>query len=61
MLKEDCRLMEIKIPGAMPVWLALILDELEIYPISFSKYGTGYQLSHEQKNNKKIIGEIMYA
>lgn len=61
MLKEGCRLMEIKIPGAMPIWLALILDELEIYPTSFSKYGTGYQLSHEQKNNKKIIGEIMYA
>jgi hypothetical protein len=35
-------LMEIKIPGAMPVWLASALYELNIYPISFSKYGRAY-------------------
>ena len=36
-------LMEIKIPGALPLWLARILSELEIYPVSFSKYGRIYQ------------------
>lgn len=36
-------LMEIKIPGAMPVWLAHTLSELNIFPTSFSKYGTCYQ------------------
>lgn len=36
-------LMEIKIPDAMPLWLSNILDELNIYPASFSKYGLGYQ------------------
>lgn len=36
-------LMEIKIPGAMPVWLSAILAELAIFPASFSKYGTCYQ------------------
>lgn len=36
-------LMEIKIPGALPLWLGKILDELEIYPVSFSKYGHAYQ------------------
>ena len=36
-------LMEIKIPGALPVWLARMLSELEIYPASFSKYGTCYK------------------
>lgn len=35
-------LMEIKIPGATPLWLCHILDELEIYPSSFSKYGRCY-------------------
>ncbi len=36
-------LMEIKIPGAAPLWLAHLLSELEIFPTSFSKYGTCYR------------------
>lgn len=36
-------LMEIKIPGAMPLWLSQILAELDIFPISFSKYGNCYK------------------
>lgn len=36
-------LMEIKISGAMPIWLSVILAELAIFPASFSKYGTCYQ------------------
>lgn len=40
LLKEGERLMEIKVPGAMPLWLTEILSELKIYPVSFSKYGT---------------------
>ena len=36
-------LMEIKIPGTMPVWLATMLSELKIFPASFSKYGTCYK------------------
>ena len=35
-------LMELKIPGAAPVWLARILSELEIFATGFSKYGTCY-------------------
>ena len=35
-------LMEIKIPGAMPIWLADALCELEIFPVSYSKYGAAY-------------------
>ena len=34
------RILEIKVSGAMPLWLSAILDQLEIYPASFSKYGT---------------------
>lgn len=44
-LEEGFRLMEIKIPGTMPLWLSHILNELAIFPVSFSKYGRGYQLS----------------
>ena len=43
LLDNNDYLMEIKIPGALPLWLARILSELEIYPVSFSKYGRIYQ------------------
>lgn len=60
-LEEGERLMEIKIPGTMPLWLSHILDELEIYPASFSKYGRGYLQSLDQRKSDKIKGEILYA
>lgn len=43
LLEKGNMLMEIKLPGAMPVWLGRILSGLEIYPVSYSKYGTYYQ------------------
>lgn len=36
-------LMEVKIPGAAPLWLAQAFSELHIYPTSFSKYGEAYK------------------
>ncbi len=36
-------LMEIKAPGAMPLWLCRLLNENGIYPTSFSKYGVCYR------------------
>lgn len=36
-------LMEIKIPGAIPVFLARILEETGVHPARFSKYGAAYQ------------------
>ena len=45
--------MEVKIPGAAPVWLSQVLSSLNIYPISFSKYGKCYQKMMER--NKEII------
>lgn len=38
----DGFLMEVKLPGAMPAWLADIFDRLQIYPASFSKVGNIY-------------------
>lgn len=43
LLPEDEVLMEIKIPGAMPVWLAELLSGMALFPTSFSKYGTCYR------------------
>lgn len=36
-------LMEVKVVGAFPVWLANLLSENEIYKTSFSKYGQEYK------------------
>ncbi len=36
---SDTRIMEIKIPGAMPLWLSKILTEEKVYSGSFSKIG----------------------
>ncbi len=57
LLSPGTRVMEIKIPGIMPLWLSHILDELNIFPASFSKYGTAYQreLAEEIKKGKVII------
>lgn len=42
LLQSGQRLMEIKVPGAMPLWLVKLLGELKIYPTSYSKYGNAY-------------------
>ncbi len=56
LLPPGTRIMEIKIPGSMPLWLSHILDELKIYPASFSKYGTAYskELAADLKKGKVI-------
>lgn len=43
LLNTDYILMEIKIPGAMPLWLSRHLTDLDIFPTSFSKYGVCYK------------------
>ena len=35
-------LMEVKVPGAYPLWLARLLSEMGLHPSHFSKYGTAY-------------------
>lgn len=60
-LAEGQRLMEIKIPGAMPLWLSHILDEFDIYPVTFSKYGKGYLNSLQTVKSKDLKGVKIYA
>ncbi|MBQ9765784.1 MAG: polyphosphate polymerase domain-containing protein [Lachnospiraceae bacterium] len=43
LLADDMHLMELKIAGAIPLWLVSALSEYKIYPTSFSKYGTIYK------------------
>ena len=42
LIPKDTYLMEIKIPGAMPLWLAHLLSEEKIYPTGFSKFGKSH-------------------
>jgi hypothetical protein len=41
-LEEGKFLMELKCPGAIPLWMTKILSEEHLYKTSFSKYGTAY-------------------
>ena len=41
-VREGEYILEIKTPGAMPLWLARALSECKIYPTKFSKYAHAY-------------------
>lgn len=43
LIDNDTYIMEIKILGAMPMWLARLLSENELYSHGFSKYGAKYK------------------
>ena len=43
LLAPGMTLMEIKAPGAMPLWLCELLNRNHMYPTSFSKYGACYR------------------
>ena len=42
-LPADAILMELKIPGAAPLWLSHLLSQNQVFASSFSKYGTYYK------------------
>lgn len=42
-LPDGKYLMEVKISGAVPLWFTKIISGLNVYPVSFSKYGTEYK------------------
>lgn len=49
-------IMEIKSLSAMPIWLTHALNEREIYPTSFSKYGTCFsQYLSQGKEEKRYV------
>lgn len=57
LLSPDQVLMELKAPGAIPLWMVHLLTEMRLYKTSFSKYGTAYQILLEQEYK----GEKRYA
>ena len=43
LLPDNHVIMEIKVPGAYPLWLTEILDRHQVFSKSFSKYGVAYK------------------
>lgn len=60
LLDDDSCLMEIKALAAFPVWLARILSEMEIFPISFSKYGNVYKnlILNKWEGERKVCLQV---
>lgn len=62
LLDEKLYLMEIKVPGAFPLWMSALLNALNIYPVSFSKYGSIYQkriLTMKKERKTELITEMI--
>lgn len=60
-LPPERTLMEIKVPGAMPLWLSGLLTKNKIYPTSFSKYGASYRDYIYPEAARIEKGESSYA
>ena len=55
LLDEGSVLMEIKMPGSSPLWLAELLSRVDVFPAGFSKYGNCY----EQKLMENYYSGVM--
>ncbi|MCR4688798.1 MAG: polyphosphate polymerase domain-containing protein [Saccharofermentans sp.] len=61
-LPEGITLMEIKVPGAIPMWMTEFLTKNGIYKASFSKYGAYYKQKMQKTTTiYSFIGGIKYA
>ncbi len=57
LLPEGITLMEVKIAGAVPVWMARFLSSHEVRKVSYSKYGTYYKdhIMTDQYSERSVI------
>lgn len=53
---KDLFILEVKVNGRIPLWLARILSEFECYKSSFSKYSTSSTHTLTQEREKIILG-----
>ncbi len=56
-LPDGFYILEVKTDGAVPLWLSHALTKLDIFPTSFSKYGTAYkkELQSATKPQKETV------
>lgn len=55
LLPDDIYIMEIKILGGMPMWLATLLSENELFSHGFSKYGVKYKRDAQERKLKYYL------
>lgn len=55
LLDEGKYLMEVKIPGAMPLWLAHALSRAEAFPQGFSKYRRAFEAEKEKSDGSFAV------
>ena len=62
LLPTDMILMEIKIPDAIPLWLAKLLSELGVVGASFSKVGNAYinMIKQRSVSNEQTVSKYIY-
>ena len=60
LLPHDTCLMEIKIPGTTPLWLARALSENAVFPTHFSKYGAAYQTMLREDRSPQFGSETIH-
>ena len=60
LLEEGQRLMEIKVLGAMPLWLARALSETGVFPQSYSKIGTAFRAlrSASFRHSREVLQHV---
>lgn len=54
-IDDNLFVFEVKSLGSVPLWLSKALDELEIYPQSFSKYGKAYEMMFSPQFEKVSV------
>ena len=54
LLDRDKSVMEIKCIGSMPLWLTAELNKMEIFPASFSKYGTAFRVMMTEPSKETV-------
>ena len=59
LLPDNHVIMEIKVPGAYPLWLAEILDCYHVFPKSFSKYGVAYEKTTDYKGVIRHVRSVI--
>lgn len=60
-ISADELLMEVKCAGAYPLWFTHLLDGLDAYPESFSKYGNAYRIQQGALSAPAAARDHRYA
>ena len=60
LLPHDTCLMEIKIPGTTPLWLAQVLSENAVFPTHWSQYGAAYQTMLREDRSPQFGSETIH-